>query len=153
MGRFFLSPKKVGRFLVFRAGTKKDTSWSVGQNKNQKLAHFLQNTKKQHTSYDKNYLGVGGTNVPQPVNEDNYNNAETNATKEIIAQGRYPVPEGDKYYNSKETYNIEIKKDEQDYFNHRQTHYDRSNSEYLAKNTNAHITAVTISTPGISYGK
>ena len=34
-----------------------------------------------------------------------------------------------------ETYNIEIKKDEQDYFNHRQTHYDKMNPEYLSKNT------------------
>tara|TARA_B100000787_G_scaffold168081_1_gene156151 strand:- start:1062 stop:2711 length:1650 start_codon:yes stop_codon:yes gene_type:complete len=95
----------------------------------------VKNTKKQFTTYDDNYVGVGGTNVSQPVNEDNYNNMETNATKEIIAQGRYPSPEGDKYNNSKETYNIEIKKNEQDYFNHRQTHYDRGNTEYLAKNT------------------
>ena len=57
-----------------------------------------------------------------------------NATKEIIAQGRYPCPEGDKYTNSVETYNIEIKKNEQDYFNHRQTHYDKMNPEYLAAN-------------------
>ena len=46
-----------------------------------------------------------------------------------------PTPEGDKYTNSVETYNIEIKKNEQDYFNHRQTHYDRMNPEYLPKNT------------------
>jgi len=95
----------------------------------------VKNTKKQFTTYDENYVGVGGTSVSQPINEDNYKNMETNATKEIIAQGRYPGPEGSKYYNSKETYNIEIKKNEQDYFNHRQTHYDRSNPEYLAKNT------------------
>ena len=101
----------------------------------ERLLDEIKNTKKQHTTYDENYVGIGGTSVAQPVNEDNYKNAETNATKEIIAQGRYPTPEGSKYYNSKETYNIEIKKDEQDYFNHRQTHYDKMNPEYLAKNT------------------
>ena len=29
------------------------------------------------------YVGIGGTSVAQPVNEDNYKNAEMNATKEI----------------------------------------------------------------------
>jgi hypothetical protein len=101
----------------------------------ERLYDEVKNTKKQHTTYDENYVGIGGTNVPQPINEEEYKNAETNATKEIIAQGRYPVPEGDKYYNSKETYNIDIKKNEQDYFNHRQTHYDRMNPEYLSKST------------------
>lgn len=101
----------------------------------ERLYDEIKNTKKQHTTYDENYVGIGGTSVAQPVNEDNYKNAEMNATKEIIAQGRYPCPEGDKYTNSVETYNIEIKKDEQDYFNHRQTHYDRMNPEYLPKNT------------------
>jgi hypothetical protein len=100
-----------------------------------RLQDNVKNTKKQHTTYDENYMGVGGTVVPQPVNEEQYYNAETNATKEIVAQGRYPCPEGDKYYNSVETYNIDIKKHEPDYFNHRQTHYDRMNPEYLAKNT------------------
>ena len=100
-----------------------------------RLQDNVKNTKKQHTTYDENYMGVGGTVVPQPVNEEQYKNAETNATKEIISQGRYPCPEGDKYYNSVETYNIDIKKHEPDYFNHRQTHYDRMNPEYLAKNT------------------
>ena len=80
-------------------------------------------------------MGPGGSEVAQPVNHDNYNNMETNATKELIAQGRYPVPEGNKYYNSKETYNVEVKKIESDYYNHRQTHYDRMNPEYLEKDT------------------
>lgn len=101
----------------------------------ERLYDNVKNTKKQHTTFDENYVGIGGTSVAQPVNEDNYKNAEMNATKEIIAQGRYPVPEGDKYTNSVETYNIEIKKNEQDYFNHRQTHYDKMNPEYLSKNT------------------
>jgi hypothetical protein len=101
----------------------------------ERLYDNVKNTKKQHTTFDENYVGVGGTTVAQPINEEQYKNAETNATKEIIAQGRYPTPEGDKYTNSVETYNIEIKKDEQDYFNHRQTHYDRMNTEYLPKNT------------------
>ena len=101
----------------------------------ERLQDDVKNTKKQFTTYDENYVGVGGTTVAQPMNEEQYKNAEVNATKESIAQGRYPTPEGDKYYNSVETYNIEIKKNEQDYFNHRQTHYDKMNPEYLAKNT------------------
>ena len=101
----------------------------------ERLQDNVKNTKKQHTTFDENYVGIGGTQVPQPVNEEEYKNAEMNATKEIIAQGRYPCPEGDKYTNSVETYNIEIKKNEQDYFNHRQTHYDKMNPEYLAANS------------------
>jgi hypothetical protein len=101
----------------------------------ERLYDEIKKTKKQFTSNDSNYMGVGGTEVGQPMNHANYDNAETNATKEIIAQGRYPVPEGDKYYNSKETYNIEVKKNEGDYYNHRQTHYDRMNPEYLSKDT------------------
>uniref|UniRef100_A0A6C0C7M6 Uncharacterized protein n=1 Tax=viral metagenome TaxID=1070528 RepID=A0A6C0C7M6_9ZZZZ len=101
----------------------------------ERLYDEIKKTKKQFTSSDRNYMGPGGTEVGQPVNHDNYNNMETNATKEIIAQGRYPVPEGSKYYNSKETYNIEVKKNESDYYNHRQTHYDRMNPEYLEKDT------------------
>ena len=101
----------------------------------ERLYDEIKKTKKQFTSSDQNYMGAGGTEVGQPTNHANYNNAETNATKEIIAQGRYPVPEGDKYYNSKETYNIEVKKTESDYYTHRQTHFDRMNPEYLEKDT------------------
>lgn len=101
----------------------------------ERLYDEIKNTKKQFTSNDQNYMGVGGTEVAQPTDYLQYDNAETNATKEIIAQGRYPVPEGNKYYNSKETYNIEVKKNESDYYNHRQTHYDRMNPEYLAANS------------------
>jgi len=101
----------------------------------ERLYDNVKNTKKQHTTFDENYVGIGGSTVAQPINEEQYKNAETNATKEIIAQGRYPTPEGNKYTNSAETYNIEVKKNEQDYFNHRQTHYDRMNPEYLPKNT------------------
>ena len=101
----------------------------------ERLYDEIKKTKKQFTSSDQNYMGTGGTEVAQPVDHNNYNNAEMNATKEIIAQGRYPVPEGSKYYNSKETYNIEVKKNEGDYYNHRQSHYDRMNPEYLEKDT------------------
>ena len=90
-------------------------------------------TIKDSTLFE--YTGSAMSSNIQPMNEDNYKNAETNATKEIIAQGRYPTPQGDKYYNSKETYNIEVKKNEGDYFTHRQTHYDRMNPEYLPNNT------------------
>ena len=101
----------------------------------ERLYDEIKKTKKQFTSSDQNYMGTGGTEVGQPMDHNNYNNAEMNATKEIIAQGRYPVPEGSKYYNSKETYNIEVKKNEGDYYNHRQSHYDRMNPEYLEKDT------------------
>jgi len=90
-------------------------------------------TIKDSTLFD--YTGNAMSSAILQMNSDNYKNAETNATKEIIAQGRYPTPQGDKYYNSKETYNIDIKKYDSDYFNHRQTHYDRMNPEYLPNNT------------------
>ena len=55
--------------------------------------------------------------------------------KKLLLKVDILLPEGSKYYNSKETYNIEVKKNESDYYNHRQTHYDRMNPEYLAANS------------------
>jgi len=120
--------------------TKKQTTINSKYNGNIKGPEQLtssieapEGTVKDSTLFD--YTGNAMSSSILQMNDDNYKNAETNATKEIIAQGRYPVPEGDKYYNSKETYNIEVKKTDSDYYNHRQTHYDRMNPEYLPKNT------------------
>ena len=49
----------------------------------------------------------------------NYMNAETNPTKEIIAQGRAPTLNNTKIANGMDTINMDIKKIEDDYFNHR----------------------------------
>ena len=57
----------------------------------ERLYDEIKKTKKQFTSSDQNYMGVGGSEVAQPTDYLQYDNAETNATKELIAQGRYPV--------------------------------------------------------------
>ena len=51
---------------------------------------------------------------------DNYNNAETNPTKEIISQGRTPTINNTKISNGMDTVNIDIKKIEGDYMNYRE---------------------------------
>jgi len=120
--------------------TKKQTTINSKHNGNIKgpdqptsAVEAPEGTIKDSTLFD--YTGNAMSSAILQMNETQYKNAETNATKEIIAQGRYPTPQGDKYYNSKETYNIEVKKNEGDYFTHRQSHYDRMNPEYLPKNT------------------
>ena len=66
------------------------------------------------------YTGVGGANVLGDINKENYNNAETNPTKEIISQGRTPTINNTKISNGLDTINIDIKKIEGDYMNYRE---------------------------------
>ena len=44
------------------------------------------------------------------MSDESYINAETNPTREIISQGRAPVPENVKLMNGEDSVNIQIKK-------------------------------------------
>lgn len=66
------------------------------------------------------HTGIGGGIVLGHMEKDNYNNAETNPTKEIISQGRTPTINNTKISNGMDTVNIDIKKIEGDYMNYRE---------------------------------
>ena len=81
------------------------------------------------------YYGGGGGFMKEEMSDENYLHAETNPTKEIIAQGRYPVPEKTKLVNGEDSINMEIKKIESDYFTHRQSGIDKVYDEIPTKNS------------------
>ena len=55
----------------------------------------------------------------QEMAQDQYFRADLNPNKEVIAQGRPPTFESTKLMNGMDTINMDIKKIEDDYFNHR----------------------------------
>ena len=55
----------------------------------------------------------------QEMAQDQYFRADLNPNKEVIAQGRAPTFESTKLTNGMDTINMDIKKIEDDYFNHR----------------------------------
>tara|TARA_B100001094_G_scaffold249792_1_gene247159 strand:- start:285 stop:2033 length:1749 start_codon:yes stop_codon:yes gene_type:complete len=76
-----------------------------------------ENTTKDSTLFS--YMGGGGGYLHADMNKHNYDNAETNPTKEIIAQGREPTLNNVKIANGMDKVNVDIKKIEDDYMNHR----------------------------------
>ena len=64
------------------------------------------------------YMGGAGGFYKGDMDQINYQNAETNPTKEIIAQGRAPTLNNVKVSNGMDTVNMEIKKMDYDYMNH-----------------------------------
>lgn len=74
-------------------------------------------TVKQTTNFE--YSGNPGTDVPVQMAQDQYGRADLNPNKEIIAQGRDPTPQNVKLWNGMDTIDMDIKKIEDDYFNHR----------------------------------
>jgi hypothetical protein len=70
-------------------------------------------TTKDSTLFS--YTGGGGGFIQGDMNKNNYANAETNPTKEIIAQGREPTQNSVKLSNGGDQININIKKIEKDY--------------------------------------
>ena len=78
--------------------------------------------KPEHTTKDStlfSHMGGGGGHLHGDMNKHNYMNAETNPTKEIIAQGREPTLNNAKVANGMDQVNVYIKKIEDDYMNHR----------------------------------
>lgn len=73
-------------------------------------------TTKDTTLFD--YVGGSGGFYKGEMDKNNYNNAETNPTKEIISQGRAPTLNNVKISNGMDTVNMDIKKLDYDYINH-----------------------------------
>jgi hypothetical protein len=74
-------------------------------------------TTKDTTMFD--YMGGAGGFYKGDTNKENYDNAETNPTKEIIALGRAPTLSNVKLANGMDTVNMEVNKLDYDYMNHR----------------------------------
>ena len=69
-------------------------------------------------------------------------NAETNPTKEIIAQGREPTLNNVKLANGKDKVNISIDKLDYDYMNHRLNSVDRVYQPPPEENSEGQITTM-----------
>ncbi len=80
-------------------------------------------TTKDTTLFD--YMGGAGGEYKGEMEKQNYINAETNPTKEIIAQGRAPTLNNVKLANGMDTVNMEINKLDHDYMNHRLNSVDK----------------------------
>ncbi len=65
------------------------------------------------------YTGGARGSTLQGSAQDQYYRADLNPNKEVIAQGRPPTFESVKLANGMDTLNVDIKKIEDDYFNHR----------------------------------
>ena len=90
-------------------------------------------TTKDTTHFD--YTGNAGGYVKGNMQHDNFMNAETNPTKEMIAQGRAPTLNNVKVANGMDTINIDIKKMDTDYMNHRLNGVDKVYGEIPQDNT------------------
>ena len=90
-------------------------------------------TTKDSTIFS--YTGGGGASVLGDMNKENYSNAETNPTKEIISQGRTPTINNTKISNGMDTVNVDIKKIEGDYMNYRENGLEKVYQEIPSDNT------------------
>ena len=88
-----------------------------GYEKNPSPYEVPDTTMKDTTMFD--YMGVAGGVQKGEMEKQNYMNAETNPTKEIISQGRDPTQNNVKIANGMDTVNMEINKLDYDYMNHR----------------------------------
>ena len=96
-------------------------------------------TTKDTTLHD--YTGNAGAYVKGDMKQDNYMNAETNPTKEIIAQGRAPTINNVKIANGMDQMNITIDKLDIDYMNHRLNGVDKVYQE-IPQDHNCQITTM-----------
>lgn len=80
-------------------------------------------TMKDTTMFD--YMGIAGGGEKGEMDKGNYMNAETNPTKEIVSQGRYPTLSNVKLSNGMDQVNMEINKLDYDYMNHRVNSIDK----------------------------
>ena len=81
----------------------------------ERLYDEMRPTKKQ-TTLDDSRHGFAGSYLPGSTAQDQFYRADQNINKEIISQGRYPVPEKSKIANGTDKINMDIKKIESDYF-------------------------------------
>jgi len=94
-----------------------------GYEKNAAGYEVPETTTKDTTMF--NYTGSAAGFNKADMNQMNYQNAETNPTKEIIAQGRAPTLNNVKISNGMDTVNMEINKLDYDYTNHRLNSVDK----------------------------
>lgn len=96
-------------------------------------------TTKDTTLHD--YTGNAGAYFKADMKQDNYMNAETNPTKEIIAQGRAPTVNNVKIANGMDQMNVTIDKLDIDYMNHRLNGVDKVYQE-IPQDHNCQITTM-----------
>jgi hypothetical protein len=94
-----------------------------GYEKNPSGYETPETTTKDTTIFD--YTGGATGLFKGDMDKINYQNAETNPTKEIIAQGRAPTLNNVKISNGMDTVNMEINKLDYDYTNHRLNSVDK----------------------------
>ncbi len=99
----------------------------------ERLQDDVRATKKQTTNFE--YNGNAGSYLPGSMATDQYQRADLNPNKEIIAQGRAPTTENTKLANGMDTLNVDIKKIESDYFNPRINNADKIYGEIPQDNT------------------
>ena len=90
-------------------------------------------TTKDTTHFS--HTGGAGGSILGNMDQINYMNSETNPTKEIIAQGRAPTLNNTKISNGMDTINMDIKKLDVDYMNHRLNNVDKVYGEIPTDNT------------------
>ena len=90
-------------------------------------------TTKDTTHFS--HTGGAGGSILGNMDQINYMNAETNPTKEIISQGRAPTLNNTKVSNGMDTINMDIKKLDVDYMNHRLNNVDKVYGEIPTDNT------------------
>ena len=83
----------------------------------ERLQDAVKTSKKETVLFE--YVGGGRGSTLQEMAQDQYFRADLNPNKEVIAQGRAPTTESVKLANGMDTINMDIKKIEDDYFNHR----------------------------------
>ena len=87
-----------------------------GYNKSPSGFEEPEKTTKDTLNFE--YMGGAGGQLKGDMDQQNYMNAETNPTKELISEGREPTLNNVKLANGGDTYNVDIKKLDYDYMNH-----------------------------------
>jgi hypothetical protein len=94
-------------------------------------------TIREGTMYNKE--GVAGSYISGSMDRVDYNNAETNPTKELISRGRTPTASSTKIVSGGDNLNVDIKKIESDYLTQKTTGLDKV-YEKLSRSTVDQIT-------------
>jgi hypothetical protein len=103
-----------------------------GYNKRQSGVETPETTMKDLSLFK--HFGTAGGPTKGDMEKDNYRNAETNPTKEIIAQGRDPTVNNVKIANGQDTINIVIDKLDKDRMNQRINNVDKVYQEIPTDN-------------------
>ena len=97
----------------------------------------LKTTIKEGTMYNKE--GIAGSYISGSMDRVDYENAETNPTKELISRGRTPTTTSTKIVSGGDNLNVDIKKIESDYLTQKTTGLDKV-YEKLSRSTVEQIT-------------